>query len=299
MTSNNSINLVGGAVYPQFNLRPGRVPGIQGDGMARSYAYYGPTAKKQSYVSSNPQFQPLSLFQGFPNSFDPTVDQSNGNDPYTLRENFKAPKSVTFKDSNPGMCAIGDVNCGVSNSTGTGEINLPYPVKRGKTLFNTIPRTKENFAVGSQSVKYLTGDDPLLPGDDDEIKTECSKSISNIITKYNDRLTNPAVFGPPSWFTYHNGAAHVSEYPDSDEQEYLKGYIRGIAVMAPCNVCKIDAAKFVKGNEFRLDDVVSSRINLFNFYVDFHNYVNIKNGKPTMSHEDAAILYRIDTQCSI
>ena len=86
--------------------------------------------------------------------------------------------------------------------------------------------------------------------------------------------TSPDVFGPPFWFTLHNGANKYPENPNKIVQKKMKDFIIAIPIMLPCLKCKDHATSYIESNLEKLDKIVSSRKNLFNFFVDFHNYVN-------------------------
>ena len=103
--------------------------------------------------------------------------------------------------------------------------------------------------------------------------------------------TSPDVFGPPFWFTLHNGASKYPDDPSSIVQTKMKNFIIAIPVMLPCLKCKDHATSYIESNLEKLDTIVSSRKNLFNFFVDFHNYVNKNYGKNILSYEQAEQLY--------
>ena len=103
--------------------------------------------------------------------------------------------------------------------------------------------------------------------------------------------TSPDVFGPPFWFTLHNGASKYPNDPSSIVQTKMKNFIIAIPIMLPCLKCKDHATSYIESNLEKLDTIVSSRINLFNFFVDFHNYVNKKYGKNIIGYEQADELY--------
>ena len=61
--------------------------------------------------------------------------------------------------------------------------------------------------------------------------------------------------------------------------------------MLPCLKCKDHAISYIESNLEKLDDIVSSRNKLFNFFVDFHNYVNKRYGKNILTYQQAEQLY--------
>ena len=102
---------------------------------------------------------------------------------------------------------------------------------------------------------------------------------------------NPQVWGPKLWFSFHNGASKYPISPSPIARTNMKNFIFGIPVMLPCEKCREHANQFIESNYNNLDNIVSSRDNLFKFFVDFHNNANIKTGKPEMSYEEAKKLY--------
>ena len=103
--------------------------------------------------------------------------------------------------------------------------------------------------------------------------------------------TSPDVFGPPFWFTLHNGANKYPENPNKIVQKKMKDFIIAIPVMLQCFKCKDHSTSYIESFLEKLDDIVSSRKNLFNFFVDFHNYVNKKYNKKIYTYEEAYALY--------
>jgi len=108
------------------------------------------------------------------------------------------------------------------------------------------------------------------------------------------QMTNPGdpqVWGPAFWFTLHNGAMKYPEKASPICAERMKGFIIGIPVMIPCEKCADHASAHIESNWNNMDRIVSGKMQLFNFFVDFHNYVNKRYGKPEMNYEDAYKMY--------
>lgn len=103
--------------------------------------------------------------------------------------------------------------------------------------------------------------------------------------------SDPRVWGPAFWFTLHNGSVNYPIKASPIWAERMKGFILGIPVMIPCEKCRDHATSHIEANYFRLNEIVSGREQLFNFFVSFHNYVNERYNKPIMSFEDAYSLY--------
>lgn len=100
---------------------------------------------------------------------------------------------------------------------------------------------------------------------------------------------DPNVWGPPFWFTLHNGAIHLPANLGNDAHE-VQGFIRGLPKFLPCVACKKHARHFIQTHKNEIDNL-TSRSQVFNLLVDFHNYVNKNTGKSEMSYEDAYKMY--------
>ena len=111
--------------------------------------------------------------------------------------------------------------------------------------------------------------------------------------KVHDKVTtkSPEVFGPAFWFSLHNGSAHLPNVISPVSVKRLQGFINGIPEMLPCDPCSEHARAFIESNKTRVDNLKSGD-DLFIFYVDFHNYVNKRLGKPIMGYEDAYKMYK-------
>jgi hypothetical protein len=148
-------------------------------------------------------------------------------------------------------------------------------------------RTPNNVSVSNE--KYEMKEvipSPLVKNIPVSVLMEWESSKSN--------TSEPEVWGPAFWFTLHNGA---SKYPINASPivvERMKGFILGIPVMIPCEICKEHATSHIENNYNNLDKICSTRENLFNFFVDFHNFVNKRYKKPLMSYNDANKLYNGD-----
>ena len=102
---------------------------------------------------------------------------------------------------------------------------------------------------------------------------------------------HPDVWGPAFWFSLHNGASVYPVKATPICAERMKGFIIGIPIMIPCEKCQDHATAYIEQNYHHLNEIVSGRQNLFNFFVSFHNYVNERYGKPQMGYEEAYALY--------
>ena len=148
---------------------------------------------------------------------------------------------------------------------------------------------KEKYLSGTTTTTTTTTTTPTMP-----VQTPVINNDSELTMKYElveGTGTSPDVFGPPFWFTLHNGAAKYPVNPNKIVQKKMKDFIIAIPVMLPCLKCKDHAISYIESNLESLDDIVSSREKLFNFFVDFHNYVNKRYGKKIYSYDEAYNLY--------
>lgn len=102
---------------------------------------------------------------------------------------------------------------------------------------------------------------------------------------------SPEVFGPSFWFTLHTGAAALPEVLSPISASRLKGFINGIPEMVPCIECSEHARAYIEANRTKIDNFKRGD-DVFKFYVDFHNFVNLKLQKPLVSYEKAYQMYR-------
>jgi hypothetical protein len=102
---------------------------------------------------------------------------------------------------------------------------------------------------------------------------------------------DPSVWGPAFWFSLHTSAAYYPENASPIVRERMKGRIMAIPYEIPCKNCQPHASAFIEKNRYRLDDIVSGRDQLGKFYVDFHNQVNKRYGKPEWTYEQAYDAY--------
>ena len=110
-------------------------------------------------------------------------------------------------------------------------------------------------------------------------------------TKQYNNTHDPHMWGPAYWLCLHLSAVNYPENPSPIFRERLKGRILAIPYEIGCPACKPHASAYIEQNKSRLDEIVSSRKNLFNFYVDFHNKVNERYNKKIFSYKEAWDLY--------
>lgn len=127
---------------------------------------------------------------------------------------------------------------------------------------------------------------------DEDSVPEKTEYFEPSCTYHNKKANNnPLVWGPPFWYTLHNGAFHYPKHASPLHAERMKNFIIGIPVMVPCVKCKEHATAFIEKHRSKLSDICSNKNDLFNFFVDFHNQVNKRYNKTVLSYEDAYSIY--------
>lgn len=106
-----------------------------------------------------------------------------------------------------------------------------------------------------------------------------------------ESTASPDVFGPAFWFTLHNGSSRYPIEASPFQAEKMKGFIRGIPVMLPCEKCSEHAQTYIESKDNELDSIVSGRENLFKFFWEFHNFVNRRYNKTEISLEEAKAMF--------
>lgn len=107
------------------------------------------------------------------------------------------------------------------------------------------------------------------------------------------KSSDPNIFGPPFWFVLHNAANSYPNQPTQWIREGMKQLLINLPLLVPCINCKEHFYNLLRTTN--LNTVVSSKENLFAFFVETHNYVNRRYGKSEMTVNEAKELYGFDT----
>lgn len=102
---------------------------------------------------------------------------------------------------------------------------------------------------------------------------------------------DPKLWGPHLWSYMHYSAANYPNNPTDQEIDDMKKWLCSLPVTIPCNNCSKHYKQYIDKNKYRLDDICSCRDKLFNFLVDIHNKVNIRNGKREINYNEARKMY--------
>lgn len=101
---------------------------------------------------------------------------------------------------------------------------------------------------------------------------------------------NPEIWGPNYWFSYHTFASSYPLRPSKAEMNIARLLIKIIPFTLLCESCSDHAFTYIK-NSIRKDpsflSIVGHRFTLENFFIDFHNSVNLRLNKPLLTYKDA------------
>jgi hypothetical protein len=136
-----------------------------------------------------------------------------------------------------------------------------------------------------------------------KLREDKAKPIEDKLEKKWEKIegstTDPRIWGPAFWFTLHVTAAHYPENPSPIVRHLMKNRILAIPYEIPCSKCRSHAIAFIDNNKEKLDDIVSNKHKLGKFYVEFHNNVNMRYGKPIWDYEKAYKLYSGNAKINI
>lgn len=99
--------------------------------------------------------------------------------------------------------------------------------------------------------------------------------------------SDPEVWGPVMWSFLHLTAASYPHHPELHLKNNMKSFILSIPSFIQCGPCAEDSHRYITSRKKLIDSYVSSKKNLFIFFWEFHNYVNLKLGKPQIQLEAA------------
>ncbi len=106
-----------------------------------------------------------------------------------------------------------------------------------------------------------------------------------------DWKKDPKIWGPHLWAYLHYSAANYPEHPTESEIQEMIHWLCSLPVTIPCVNCSKHYRKYIEDTKPYLYNICSNKESLFNFLVDIHNKVNIRNGKPEMTYDQARKIY--------
>jgi hypothetical protein len=167
----------------------------------------------------------------------------------------------------------------VSSNVLTSQSKVPNSVHNN--IVHTFANKAEHFSGNAKSNSQVNSQP------NSQVKTALPPSSLESLGNTSD----PKIWGPPFWFSLHVSAAHYPIQPSSIVRERMKCRILAIPYEIPCATCRPHASAYIEKYRSELDNIVATRHNLGQFYVDFHNQVNKRYGKPEWTYEQAYRYY--------
>ena len=100
---------------------------------------------------------------------------------------------------------------------------------------------------------------------------------------------DPKVWGPHFWFVLHLIAFHYPEKPNSFDKDAYKNYYHSVKDILPCTMCKQHFKNYL--SQYPIEPHLDSKLDLIRWVNQIHNFVNVKLGKPALSHDDIFMIY--------
>ena len=94
---------------------------------------------------------------------------------------------------------------------------------------------------------------------------------------------DPAVWGEGVWLFLHLGSLTAPDVFSPLEAQKYWSFIEGLPYMMPCQICANHAKDYVDDARADKDKICRTRESLLNFFLDFHNSVNLRTGKPPIT----------------
>lgn len=104
-------------------------------------------------------------------------------------------------------------------------------------------------------------------------------------------MTTKAVWGPCVWYLFHTVAHHIKEdHPkfETAKNEFIAFSFR-IATNLPCPECSQHATAYISKIT---PQMIKTKHDLKMLYINFHNAVNIRKGKPVFTLEESDAKYK-------
>lgn len=96
---------------------------------------------------------------------------------------------------------------------------------------------------------------------------------------------DPHIWGPSFWSTYHLYASSYPIHPTPIIMDAARSFVKTIPFTLPCSSCTDHAFAYIKNiqkQDPNLNSIVSSKMLFEKFFIDFHNSVNYRLGKPLL-----------------
>lgn len=111
--------------------------------------------------------------------------------------------------------------------------------------------------------------------------------------------SDPRVFGPPAWKTFHIFAENYPNNPNKQTQQSCINFIKSIPYMLPCETCGFDFNEFINKYLQSGKEINKNRDQLRTFFVEAHNNVskNVDPNHKTWTLDNIRETYKSENMC--
>ena len=100
---------------------------------------------------------------------------------------------------------------------------------------------------------------------------------------------DPKVWGPHFWFVLHLVSFHYPEIPNQHDKDAYKAFYYSVQGILPCVNCRKHYKNYL--SHYPIEPHLDSKLDLIRWVNQIHNFVNVKLGKPILSHEQIFEIY--------
>ena len=105
-------------------------------------------------------------------------------------------------------------------------------------------------------------------------------------------MVSKSVWGPCVWYLFHTLAYKAVPENFAEIKTELIQYIQRICANLPCPECTQHATEYMRQHS-RVLSMITTKDQLHQFLVDFHNVVNARKQKPRFTYEQADAKYKL------
>jgi hypothetical protein len=105
-------------------------------------------------------------------------------------------------------------------------------------------------------------------------------------------MVSKSVWGPCVWYLFHTLAYKAVPENFAEIKTELIQYIQRICANLPCPECTQHATEYMRQHS-RVLSMMTTKEQLHQFLVDFHNVVNARKQKPRFTYEQAEAKYKL------
>jgi hypothetical protein len=100
---------------------------------------------------------------------------------------------------------------------------------------------------------------------------------------------NPKIWGSAGWKFLHSITLHYPDNPSQQDKKNYKNFFESLQFTIPCEKCQKHYQENLQ--KYSLDNALDNKESFFDWLVDIHNGVNIKNNKKVLSYDKVKRIY--------